>query len=297
MSLTINAKGAKLTDNLISVGTSANMRAKYPLQAILDVAQSIADHGYDPSLGPVIVAKLPKPERDSSACVIVPEKIQADITNKGGHQVELNGQKKMVVGLASLASGEEREYGIINGQTRYMACRLLNALGFDVTIPVTVAEYDPAMSARIDNDERLLKGHDRAEALARCVMIRSNDPTMSQADLGRKLGMTLKDRTRLQWLDAASKYAMTYNDHDYVAIDDGAYKAKDLADANGKIDHAAKAKAKEAEASKPEEATSVTFDELTLMGLPDLVAVLKDADKSKRMDYGRRISEALARYK
>lgn len=285
-------KNTKITDADIALGTSANMRTRYDLPAIIQVAESLADHGYDASLGPVVLAKLPKPERDSSASVVVPEKINMAITNAGGYQIELKGVKKMIVGLSGLTSGEEREYGIINGQTRYYAARLLSLLGIDVAVPVSVVEYDPALSARVDNDERLLKGHGRAELLARCVMIRSSDPTMTQAELGRRLGMTLKDRTRLQWLDAASAYCMKYQDTDYVSIDGGAYKAKELADANGKLDHANREKA------KPEvEATSVTFIELELMGLVELVKVLKDKDKAIRMPYGAKITEALARYK
>jgi hypothetical protein len=287
--MTITIKGAKITDNMISIGTSANMRTSYALKAILEVAESLADHGYDSSLGPVVLAKLPKPERDSSACVVIDPKIQQSITNEGGHKLVMGDKPYMLVGFASLASGEEREYGIVNGQTRYLAARLLAGLGIDITVPVSVVEYDPALSARIDNDERLLKGHGRAELLARCVLIRSADPTMKQADLGRSLGMTAKDRTRLQWLDAASAYSMKHQDTDYKAIDAGAYKAKDLQDANGKLDHDNRPQAEE------KEAVSVTFQELELMGLKELVKVLKDKDKTTRMPYGARIVEALAK--
>jgi len=292
MSITITSKGTKIADTQIAVGTSANMRTSYKLEDILNVAESLADHGYDASLGPVVVCKLPVPERDSSAMVVVPDKIQKAITNEGGHQVELNGKKHMIVGLAGLASGEEREYGIINGQTRLLAARLLSLLGIDITVPVQVVEYDASLSARIDNDERLLKGHNRIELLARCIVIRSADPTMTQAQLGRALGMTNKDRTRLQWLDAASAYSMKYNDTNLADIDGGAYKAKDLANATGKLDHANRDTGK-----KEAEPVGVTFQELELMGLTELVAVLKDADKAKRIPYGAKITEALARYK
>lgn len=276
--MSIIATGADIDVNDIGFGHPLNMRTGYDLPRILKLAQRLRQ-GYAEESGPVIVCRV-KPFQSEPRINMLGKDMSK------GLELQLDDDTKVTIRDEHLPKGEaNRTLAVVNGQGRMLAAMIMAALGYSVTIPfreVTEAEAR-GLSAKIDADENARLKHSRHELLAHVVRMLDNDATLSQAQIGRLIGFTPAERTKLQWVDAAARYCQRTNDHDYQRIDSLAVDAATLKAATGRI----------ADKSTVAKSNNITVKTLQALGLLEFATLVENSDTVALTAWAKRTLQAL----